>query len=249
MFAICIQGQNPYYNNMNPIAFTIGSFSVRWYGLAYLATFLISLKLVKYCIKFQKPKQFSEADVDKLLNYIIAGVILGGRIGEFVFYRHELFTMEIFKITHGGMSFHGGVCGVLIASFLFAHIYKKSIYQLGDLITMCVPIGAFLGRIANYINGEILGTPTTLFGLGYHPVVFYEAFLEGIVLFFILFKRKKLESAGLISGQFFIFYGVFRFCTEFCRVSDGALGILSIAQWLSLAMVAFGARVLWKSLK
>ncbi len=233
---------------MNPVAFSIGCFNVRWYGLAYLATFIISMKLVKNTIKFQKPIAFKSSDIDSCLNYVIAGVILGGRIGEFVFYKHKLFTMEIFYITKGGMSFHGGVCGVIIASLIFAKLHKKNLLQLGDLITMCVPIGSFLGRIGNYINQEILGKSTTIFEpyLSEHPVVFYEAFLEGIVLFLILFRRKKLAITGRITSEFFIFYGLFRFCTEFVRVSDGSLGILSIAQWLSIGMIIFGSILRYK---
>lgn len=235
---------------INPVAFSIGEFGIRWYGIAYLLSFLIGLKLAKHCIKFQKPKVLVSAELDTLLSYIIFGVIIGARVGEFVFYRpHELFSMKLFYIRSGGMSFHGGVCGVVIAILLFAKIYKKDKWiqklGIGDIVCMLAPIGLFLGRMGNYINGEIVGVSTTLFepyiSISRHPVVLYEAFLEGIVLFIILFRRNKLAYRGLICSQFFTYYGIFRFCTEFVRVSDGTIGFLSTAQWLSIAMVMFGA--------
>jgi len=240
---------------MSPIAFYIGSFPVRWYGIAYLITFIASLFLVKHFIKFQNPKVFIKRDVDTLLNYIIAGVILGGRVGEYVFYKQEIFTWEILHITQGGMSFHGGVCGVVVAIIIYGKIYKKGIYQISDLVTMCVPIGSFLGRLANYVNCEVVGVKTTFFStympsllsyfpsLNRHPVVFYEAFFEGFLLFVILCNRKKASRTGVITWQFLFFYGLFRFCLEFFRVSDGSVGILSIAQWLSLFMMIAGALI------
>lgn len=240
---------------MSPIAFYIGTFPVRWYGIAYLITFISSLFLVKHFISFQKPKVFVKSDIDTLLNYIIAGVILGGRVGEYVFYKQEIFTWEILHITQGGMSFHGGVCGVVIAILIYGKIYKKDIYQIADLVTMCVPIGSFLGRLANYVNGEVIGVKTAFFStytpslvwhfpsLNRHPVVFYEAFLEGFLLFVILCNRKKAACTGVITWQFLFFYGLFRFGLEFLRVSDGQAGIFSIAQWLSLAMMLAGGLI------
>ena len=231
---------------IDPIAFSLYGLKVRWYGLAYIATFLISVYLAKRAAKAQNPVYFSAGEIDKLSNYIILGVIAGGRIGEFVFYRPEqLFTLELFKIRNGGMSFHGGVWGVAIAMLLYSFIYKKNYFKISDIVSMFVPIGSFLGRIANYINGEIIGRKTKLLAplFDQHPVVFYEAFLEGLLLFFILYRYKSLRKTGSITSKFLFFYGLFRFFTEFLRTPDGMLFFLTTAQCLSIIMMMLGAFV------
>lgn len=237
---------------IDPVAFYIGNFGVKWYGLAYFATFIIGVALAKFAIQFQKPANITKKDIDILLNYTVLGVILGGRIGEFLFYRPDkLFSLELFKIRNGGMSFHGGLVGVVLSILIFSYVYKKNKYQISDLITLCVPIGSLLGRIANYINQEIVGTSTTLF-LPYverHPVVLYEAFFEGLVLFFILFRRKNIETTGYITSMFLFFYGLFRFILEEFRVPDGMIGCFSTAQILSLIMMIAGYIVYSNNIK
>jgi len=235
---------------MNPVAFNIFGFGVRWYGLAYLATFIIGLNLTKYCLKFSKSK-ITKSDLDQLLNFIIAGVILGGRIGQFLFY--EKFSREILYIWHGGMSFHGGVIGVTFSIILFCLIYKKSMWAIADLVAMCTPIGCFLGRLANYINGEVIGTKISPILQPYfnkicdferYPVVFLEAFFEGIVLFFILFANLKRKKEGITSAMFLIWYGIFRFILEFIREPSTKCTIFDLtfttAQMLSLGMIFIG---------
>lgn len=225
---------------IDPVAFYIFDFPVRWYGLAYFVTFLLSLKLGIYLSKYRN--EFTKKDLEHFVNYAILGVILGGRIGEFVFYEKKI-SKEIFFIWNGGMSFHGGVVGMIFAVILYCTIKKKPVLPLADIVCTCVPIGCFLGRIANFINQEILGKSTILFSSGRHPVVLYEAFLEGFLLFILLFehaKKTRLRKPGETSALFFIFYGIFRIIAEHFRVPDGMIGLFSKGQALSIAMVLFG---------
>lgn len=228
---------------IDPVAFTIIGFPIRWYGLAYLMTFLIGVPLAKYCTNFlnEQHGKLTHNDIDKLLNYVVCGVIIGGRVGEFAFYRETIFTKEIFQIWQGGMSFHGGLIGVSIAMIMFAVIHKKSLLQIADIVALCAPIGCFLGRIANYINQEVIGKDVLMPWMHKyftkHPVVFYEALLEGIVLFAIIFRPKNLNDPGKTSMSLLFFYGVFRFCTEFFRVPEKEIGLLTIGQVLSIIMI------------
>lgn len=228
---------------INPIAFSLYGFPIRWYGIAYLVTFLISLQLAKYYTRFLK--NINTHDIERLLNFIVIGVIVGGRIGEFIFYTP--FSSEILRIWEGGMSFHGGVIGTGIAIFLYSKIYKKHVLQISDIVALCTPIGCFLGRIANFINQEVIGRKSLFlqqhFAVERHPVVFYEAFLEGIVLFYILLKPKRFTNEGATTGLFLFFYGLFRITTEFFRVPDGIIGPLTTGQALSIPMVIIGSTI------
>jgi len=245
---------------INPIAFHFLGFPVRWYGIAYFSTFLLSFQIAKNHAKYAN---LTKKDLEKLLNFTVLGVIFGGRIGEFLFY--EKFSYKIFYIWEGGMSFHGGVLGVICSTLLFCKIHKKDKWAIGDLIAINVPIGCFLGRIANYINNEIHGTSIKCqflakifekFGISNYPVVFLEAFLEGIVLWTILWlgRKKNLQIPGKTSAIFLIFYGIFRIISEFFRRPDGIINInnfltISYGQLLSIPMIFLGIYILYNTKK
>lgn len=246
----------------DPVALHIGSFGIHWYGLMYLIGFLAFLALGKYQIKHKTWFGWSNEMLDDALFYGALGVILGGRIGYILFYQFASFMqhpLDIFKIWQGGMSFHGGFLGVLIAMYLFNKKHKQADnsnpwLKIMDFVAPLVPIGLGAGRMGNFINGELWGRATnSSFGmifpqvdkLARHPSQLYEFALEGIALFCILwwFSRKQ-RPVGAISALFLIGYGSFRFLVEYTRQPDEFLGLLqlgmSMGQWLSLPMVLIG---------
>lgn len=252
----------------DPVALHIGSFGIHWYGLMYLIGFLAFLALGKYQIKHKTWFGWNNQMLDDALFYGALGVILGGRIGYILFYQFASFMqhpLDIFKIWQGGMSFHGGFLGVLIAMAFFKrkHGFNKKHKQadnsnpwlkMMDFVAPLVPIGLGAGRMGNFINGELWGRATdSNFGmifpqvdqLARHPSQLYEFALEGIALFCILwwFSRKQ-QPVGAISALFLIGYGSFRFLVEYTRQPDEYLGLLqlglSMGQWLSLPMVLIG---------
>ena len=241
----------------DPIAVHIGSFGIHWYGLMYLLGFLAFLALGKYQIKHKTWFSWNTQMLDDALFYGALGVILGGRIGYILFYQLGSFMqhpLDIFKIWQGGMSFHGGFLGVLIAMYFFNKKYHQPWLKIMDFIAPLVPIGLGAGRMGNFINGELWGRATNSnFGMIFpqvdkitrHPSQLYEFALEGIVLFFILwwFSHKE-RSIGAVSALFLISYGSFRFLVEFTRQPDEHLGLLqlsfSMGQWLSLPMILIG---------
>ncbi|MDD5213428.1 MAG: prolipoprotein diacylglyceryl transferase [Candidatus Gracilibacteria bacterium] len=223
-----------------------------YYGLMYALGFLIGYYII------DRRKILSRNELDDLFLYIFLGVILGGRIGyilfyDLVYYAHNI--LDIFKIWQGGMSFHGGAIGVILAMFLFSKKYKFSFLKLADNIVSVLPIGLFLGRIGNYLNKELLGFPYTGFlsvkkdGISYFPSPLLEAFLEGIVLFMILFfinKYKKID--GIVASSFLIFYAIFRIFVEmFFRSPDQQIGyifgFLTMGEILSSIMLISGISV------
>tara|TARA_B100000963_G_scaffold256193_1_gene224742 strand:+ start:179 stop:952 length:774 start_codon:yes stop_codon:yes gene_type:complete len=245
-----------FINNFDPVAFEIFSFEIRWYSLAYIIGILVGWLLSK---KFF----ISEANVnekfDDYLTYLILGLIIGGRLGYVIFYNFEFYLnnlLDIFKIWQGGMSFHGGVIGIIIASYLFAKKYSQSLFIYLDIVSLVAPIGIFFGRIANFINSELYGIETNVSwavkfvqidNLYRHPTQLYEALLEGIVLFLILiyFKDKSFSKIpGFISGLFLLFYSIFRFAIEFLRVPDDQLGYLlfnlTMGQLISIFFLIIG---------
>jgi phosphatidylglycerol---prolipoprotein diacylglyceryl transferase len=241
----------------DPVAIHIGTFGIHWYGLMYLLGFLAFLWLGRWQIANRPWHAWSPQMLDDALFYGALGVILGGRIGYILFYQFSNFMqhpLDIFKIWQGGMSFHGGFLGVLIAMFLFGRKRKLTWLALMDFVAPLVPIGLGAGRMGNFINGELWGRATySDFGmifpqvdkLARHPSQLYEFVLEGIVLFCILwwFSRKQ-RPVGAISALFLIGYGSFRFLVEFTREPDAHLGLLqlgfSMGQWLSLPMILIG---------
>jgi phosphatidylglycerol:prolipoprotein diacylglycerol transferase len=243
-------------NNFDPVAFQFFSLEIRWYSLAYIAGITLGWL---YC----KKKLIKNPDVlaifDDYITYLIIGIILGGRMGYALFYNSAYYManpIEILMVWHGGMSFHGGVIGVIIASKLFSIKYKTNQFIFLDLVALSAPIGIFFGRIANFINSELYGRATDVYwsvqfalidNVKRHPSQLYEAFLEGVVLFFILgyfFKKNYQKKPGQISGLFLIFYSLFRFFTEYFRSPDLQIGYLifnlTLGQLISSAFIVLG---------
>jgi phosphatidylglycerol:prolipoprotein diacylglycerol transferase len=251
-----------FINNFDPIAFNFFSLEIRWYSLSYIFGIIFAWV---YCKKILiKDKKILEL-FDDLITYLIIGVILGGRLGYIIFYNLEYYLnnlFEIFMIWEGGMSFHGGLIGVIIATYIFSKINKINTFSFLDLISMSAPIGIFLGRVANFINSELYGRETDLFWsvkfikvdeISRHPSQIYEAIFEGVILFLLLnyiFKKYLYRSSGLISALFLIFYSVFRFFIEFTREPDVQIGYvlynLTLGQILSLVFLIFGLFLFYK---
>jgi len=243
-------------NNFDPVAFSIFSLEFRWYSLAYIAGILIGwVYCKKKLIKDQKILDL----FDDFITYAILGIIVGGRIGYVLFYNFEYFfnnPIEILFVWNGGMSFHGGLIGVIIASNLFSKLNKVNTFIFLDLVSLSAPIGIFFGRIANFINSELYGTPTevpwsvkfiAVDDINRHPSQLYEAFLEGIVLFFMLqfiLKKNFAKKTGQISCLFLVLYSFFRIITEFFRTPDLHIGYLffnlTLGQLISAAFLSIG---------
>ncbi len=243
---------------VDPVAVSLGPFVVRWYALAYIAGLLLGWRYCRYLAAKGGP--VSPDDFDDFLTWATFGVVLGGRIGYVLFYKPDYFfahPLEIFEVWNGGMSYHGGMLGVLVAIFVFARKRGISGLALGDLVAAATPIGLFFGRLANFINAELYGRPTDVpwamvFPTGgpepRHPSQLYEAFLEGLVLFAILAwlarKPEMRERHGLIGGAFLAGYGIARIIGETFREPDAFIGFLSFGttwgQWLSVPMVIAG---------
>ncbi len=245
-----------FINNFDPVAFEIFSLEIRWYSLSYIVGISAGWFLSK---KFFISNNDFRHRFDDYITYLIIGVIAGGRIGYVLFYNFDYYLhnlIEIFKIWEGGMSFHGGLVGVIIASIFFAKKNNENSFNYLDIVSIVAPIGIFFGRIANFINSELYGTETKLpwavqfiqiDNLYRHPSQLYEAIFEGLILFFILvyFRGKGfLKTPGLISGLFLIFYSIFRFIIEFFRVPDEHLGYiffnLSMGQIISIIFLFIG---------
>ena len=245
-----------FINNFDPVAFQIMSFEIRWYSLAYILGIVIGWTLCKKV--FIKNSDISEK-FDDYITYLIIGIILGGRLGYIIFYNFSYYSeniLDIFKIWQGGMSFHGGLLGVIASSYIFAKKNNQNIFSYLDQVSLVAPIGIFFGRLANFINSELYGTTTdvpwsVIFikvdNLSRHPSQLYEAILEGIILFLILIyfiNKNYLKKPGLISGLFLIYYSLFRFFVDFFRVPDEQLGYLildlTMCQIISLLFAATG---------
>jgi len=261
------------FPNFDPVLIHIGPIAIRWYALAYVAGILLGWRYVAGLVKAERlwPLRGAPAttlQIDDLILWITLGVIVGGRLGHVFFYTPELIwtdPLEVFKTWHGGMSFHGGVLGVLVAVTLFAKANKLDLFRLGDVVTAAAPIGLFFGRIANFINGELWGRPTTVpwamvFPDGgpqpRHPSQLYEAALEGIVLFLVLrwatHGAKLLNRRGVVAGLFFLGYGLARTAVENVREPDAymphfPLG-LTMGMMLSAPMWLFGAWLVWRGM-
>lgn len=241
----------------DPIAIHLGPLGIHWYGLMYLAGFLAFLWLGKWRVKHGPQVGWQESDIDDILFYGALGVILGGRLGYALFYQPGYFIshpLEILALWQGGMSFHGGFLGVLIAMAWFARKTGKRWLSIMDFVAPMVPIGLGAGRMGNFINGELWGRTTDVpwgmvfpkvDNLARHPSQLYEFGLEGVALFCLLWwYSSKPRSVGAVSALFLIGYGSFRFLVEFTREPDSFLGPLalgmSMGQWLSLPMVLVG---------
>jgi len=250
------------YPDIDPVLIHIGPLQVRWYGLMYVIGFLVSYFLIKHQEK-SRPIGLSPRLVQDLIFYLVVGLMIGARVGYILFYqymnlmdfiRHPL---EIIVVWHGGMSFHGGLIGTVIAGWWFPKRRNIPFWAIADRVIVTAPIGLGLGRIGNFINGELFGRPSDLpwamvFPGGgpmpRHPSQLYETFMEGAVLFIILWVlRKRSFPDGMMIALFLIFYGAFRFVLEFFREPDVQLGFilgpLTMGQLLSAAMVGSGLLV------
>ncbi|MEO6118356.1 MAG: prolipoprotein diacylglyceryl transferase [Methylotenera sp.] len=252
--------------SFDPIAIHLGNFGIHWYGLMYLTGFLAFLALGKWQIKHRKWHGWTNEMLDDALFFGALGVILGGRLGYVLFYQLSYFLqnpVEIFAVWQGGMSFHGGFLGVLVAMWIFARKYHLKWLNIMDFVAPLVPIGLGAGRMGNFINAELWGRVTNSeFGMIFpkvdsllrHPSQLYEFALEGVVLFLMLWiYSAKPRATGAISALFLIGYGSFRFLVEFTREPDDYLGLLSaglsMGQWLSLPMILLGIWMFWASSK
>ena len=251
--------------SIDPILISLGFLDIRWYSLSYIFTFIFGSILIKKLNK-KSLNNLSDIQIDKFFVWAVLGVIIGGRVGYVLFYQLQLFFQDplyIFQIWKGGMSFHGGLIGMILAIYLFAKQNNLSFFYLSDLVSIVAPIGLFLGRISNFINTELYGRITDFpFAIIYplidnnprHPSQLYEAFFEGIVLFIILYlifiKNSKRYSAGIISAYFLILYSIFRFLIEFLREPDLHLGLylnyFSMGQILCIPIFFAGILILFR---
>jgi phosphatidylglycerol---prolipoprotein diacylglyceryl transferase len=252
---------------INPVLISIGPFSVRWYALAYIVGIIAGWFYARAIISSERlwggPAPFTVIDFDDFVIWITLGIILGGRIGYVLFYNLPHFAenpIEILQLWNGGMSFHGGVLGCIVAIVLFAMRRGIRVLSLGDVTAAVAPIGLFLGRIANFINGELWGRPTDVpwamvFPHGgpipRHPSQLYEATLEGVVLFIVLallVRFGALKRPGVVTGVFAIGYGVARITCEFFREPDVQLGFLwgglTMGMLLCIPLILAGIAVL-----
>jgi len=252
---------------IDPVIFEIGPFALRWYGLAYAAGLFAGLYYIRWMVA-HPPSLMAKIQVDDFLLWTLGGVVLGGRLGYILFYKPAFYfsnPIEIFKITEGGMSFHGGLLGVIAAIMLFAKVKKIDQWYIADNVGCAVPIGLGLGRIANFINGELWGRTALDLPWGMifpgggpaprHPSQLYQAGMEGLALFIImhlLWRNRTLrERTGTLTGCLLIGYGIFRIIAEFFREPDSFLGYLpggiTMGQLLSIPMILFGAFCIWRA--
>ena len=242
---------NDIYQGLDPIAFSLGPLVVRWYGLAYVLGFVCAAAIIYFVAKRWK-LGMSEDNLLTLMVCAIVGVVLGARIGYVLFYGDGYYLshpLEILAFNQGGMSFHGGLVGLLIGGAVAAHMTRIPFLTLADLGSIAAPIGLFFGRCANFVNGELWGAPTdgplgVVFGgaagmMPRHPSQLYEAVLEGLVIFCVLFalsRKRPPRPQGTFLGAFLVLYGIFRFLIEFVREPDVQLGYLW-GGWLTMGQV------------
>ena len=253
------------YPQIDPVAVSIGPFGIRWYAIAYISGLTLGWHYVKWLVR-RPPYAMSEIEVDDFLVWATMGVVLGGRLGYVLFYKPGFYLqnpLEALEVWHGGMSFHGGLIGVVSAIILFARLRRRSLMAIGDVVCCAVPLGLLFGRIANFINGELFGrvafdVPWAMVFPGggplpRHPSQLYEAGMEGVILFLLLFGLWTIPAVrarqGTIAGVFLIGYGLARITGEFFRQPDPFLGFLwggaTMGQLLSLPLVAGGLLVIW----
>lgn len=255
---------NSLYHALDPIAFSLGPLTVRWYGIAYILGFICAAVVIGYTARRWKVS-LTQDDLFTILICLIIGVIAGARLGYVLFYGDGYYLehpLDILAFSQGGMSFHGGLIGALLSGLTSARLCGVPYATLADLGSIAAPIGLFFGRCANFINGELWGAPTdalwgVIFGgaagsVARHPSQLYEAFLEGIVIFAVLFllsRKRPPRPQGTFIGLFLIMYGLFRFLIEFVRQPDAQLGYLwggwlTMGQLLSVPLVLAGIAVL-----
>lgn len=244
------------FPQIDPVLIHIGPLAIRWYGLMYLLGFLAAYGLIRHLARLRRLPLDGDAAAD-LLFFGAVGVVVGGRLGYVLFYNPGWYLthpLEAFAIWQGGMSFHGGLLGVVAATLLFCHRRQLPVLLTGDVLVTASTVGLGLGRLGNFINGELWGRTTDLpWGVVFpgagpdprHPSQLYQAFLEGLMLFVILYwLHRRQVRQGVVFFSFFVGYGVFRFLVEFVRQPDAHLGFLwggaTMGQLLSLPMIGFG---------
>ena len=248
-----------FINNFDPVAFNISYIEIRWYSLAYIFGIILGWIYIK--VKYLKQKD-SKILFDNFISYLILGIIIGGRLGYVLIYNFNYYInnlIEILFIWKGGMSFHGGVIGVIFSTYIFSRNNKIDIFEYLDLVSLGAPIGIFFGRVSNYVNSELYGKATDVIwsvkflsvdNLNRHPSQIYEAIFEGVILFIILnyFYHSKIKTPGVISSLFLIYYSFFRFFIEFTREPDSHIGYVfmnfSIGQITCLLTFVFGSVLL-----
>tara|TARA_R110002110_G_C13413181_1_gene713795 strand:+ start:768 stop:1613 length:846 start_codon:yes stop_codon:yes gene_type:complete len=260
------------FPDIDPVLIQLGPFAIRWYALAYIAGIVLGWRYILKCVATPRlwngPAPITALQIDDALLWAALGIILGGRIGYVLVYGEGAYLanpMEIFAVWHGGMSFHGGAIGTLLALYIYARRQGFSVLSMFDLVAAAAPIGVFFGRIANFINSELWGRPTDMpWGIIFpnggpmarHPSQLYEAVLEGIVIFLILrlltHKYDALKRPGTIWGSTIALYGVARVFVEFFREPDRQIGYLygdwlTMGMVLSLPMIAIGLLIIWKA--
>jgi phosphatidylglycerol:prolipoprotein diacylglycerol transferase len=251
---------------IDPVLIEIGPFAIRWYALAYIFGLVLGWQYLRWLVR-RPGWRLTPLAIDDLLLYVTLGVVLGGRLGYILFYRPEFYLsnpLEALAVWQGGMSFHGGLLGVVAASILFARRRRLPVLEVGDAIACAAPIGLFLGRLANFINGELWGRPSDVpwamvFPGGgpqpRHPSQLYEAGLEGLLLFLVVtwlaLRPRTPGSEGRLTGAFLIGYGIARSIAELFREPDAHLGFLlgglTMGQLLSLPMVVIGILLVARS--
>ena len=259
---------NNFWQTLDPVLFSCGIFTVRWYGLAYVAGFILAGVIVCFYAKRWKIN-FDSYHVCVFVCYIAIGIIICARLGYCIFYGNGYYwqnPLQILALNQGGMSFHGGMIGAILAGIAFAKVFDMPFMSLADLVACAVPVGLFFGRCANFVNGELYGAPTDLpwgvdftgTGVMQHPSQLYEACLEGILLFIIMFilsrKNNPARPRGFFLGTFLLLYGIFRILIEFVRLPDVQIGYFfgswgTMGQLLSLPMVIAGIIIIIWSLK
>jgi phosphatidylglycerol:prolipoprotein diacylglycerol transferase len=251
-------------HNFDPVFIDLGIVQIRWYSLAYIAGIALGwLYAIKIIEKLSLKKNYfsvKREQFDELITYLVIGIVLGGRLGYVIFYNFKYYSeniVEVFKLWQGGMSFHGGLIGLIIAVYIYSKNSKTNFFKFTDIISCVAPIGIFLGRIANFINGELYGKVSTLpwatifpytSNVARHPSQIYEAILEGFILFILLnylaFKKNLIIKSGYISGLFLIFYSILRIIAENFREPDVHIGYLfnyiSMGTLLSLIIFFVG---------
>jgi phosphatidylglycerol---prolipoprotein diacylglyceryl transferase len=247
------------YPNIDPIAIQLGPVAIRWYGLMYIIGFAIAWLLARHRAK-QPGSSWTAQQIDDLIFYSALGVIVGGRLGSILFYNFEAWLHDpvmLLRVWEGGMSFHGGLLGVMVALWLYGRKLGRSFFEMTDFVSPLAPLGLAFGRIGNFINGELWGKPTdvpwgfVVNGVGRHASQLYQAALEGVALFLILwFFSARNPPRMAVSGLFGVGYGVFRFLAEFVRLPDAHIGYLAfgwftMGQLLSLPLIAAGLVLLW----
>ncbi|HVI91440.1 MAG TPA: prolipoprotein diacylglyceryl transferase [Dongiaceae bacterium] len=248
------------FPNFDPVALHLGPIDIRWYALSYIAGILLGWW---YCLQLIKlpPQRIKRAQFDDLVTWVVVGIIVGGRLGQVLLWAPGYYfshPLEILQVWKGGMAFHGGLIGVILAMYFYGRSQKLGFFAVADIVACATPIGLFLGRIANFINGELWGRVTDVpwamifpnpaaGGLPRHPSQLYEAGLEGLALFILMHvcsrSQRIRESTGMLSGIFLIGYGLARSFSEFFREPEVNLGANAVTTWgqiLCIPMILFG---------